>query len=249
MAAPATLQEAWLGAQDGRLCPREQARAWALREVWREEGKGSYGLQSFVASKVKTNKDGKPIGKALTKQSIGEFFAKLDDGPEWYPGKTSGEARGPKRLLRGSKATAIVSAAKRLKSEGPEPTYANIIAACPAATLNPETEEPVDKKLVYTLFREACYDDGALVPWDHMARLSRVALTPDVMERRAAFAEYMLGLRHSDNWYHDHVVWCDLCNSLHRIFSIAWTHVASLLCCRRTRSMGPTCYFFNLLSS
>jgi len=72
MTAPATLQEAWLGAPDGRLCPREQARAWALREVWQEEGKGSYGLLPFVASKVKTNKDGKPIGKAPTKQAIGE---------------------------------------------------------------------------------------------------------------------------------------------------------------------------------
>ena len=85
MTAPATLQEAWLGAPDGRLCPREQARAWALREVWQEEGKGSYGLLSFVASKVKTNKDGKPIGEAPTKQSIGEFFAKVIRGPAPQP--------------------------------------------------------------------------------------------------------------------------------------------------------------------
>ena len=81
MTAPATLQEAWLGAPDGRLCPREQARAWALQEVWQEEGKGSYGLLPFVASKVKTNKDGKPIGKAPTKQAIGEFFSMVYSYP------------------------------------------------------------------------------------------------------------------------------------------------------------------------
>ena len=28
------LRELWLGGQDDRLCAREQAKGWALREVW-----------------------------------------------------------------------------------------------------------------------------------------------------------------------------------------------------------------------
>ena len=49
MAAPA-LSDLWLVAPEGKLCAREQAKAWALREAWRAEGKGAYGLLSFVAA-------------------------------------------------------------------------------------------------------------------------------------------------------------------------------------------------------
>ena len=53
MAAQEALKSFWLQAPDGRLCAREQAKAWALREVWRAEGNGDHGLYSWVASKVK----------------------------------------------------------------------------------------------------------------------------------------------------------------------------------------------------
>ena len=38
MAAQEALQKLWLEGWDDRLCGREQAKAWALREVWQEEG-------------------------------------------------------------------------------------------------------------------------------------------------------------------------------------------------------------------
>ena len=117
-------------------------------------------------------------------------------------------------MLRGGKVGAIASAAKRLKSEGIEPTYAAVVAACPRAVINPGTQEPVHKSLVYRVFRECCYDEGANEPWDHLARLSRVALTEDAMQKRLAYAEHMLGLPRSAKWYYDNLVWCDLCNSL-----------------------------------
>jgi len=43
----------WLQAPEGKLCGREQAKAWALREVWRAEGKGDYGMYLFIVGKVK----------------------------------------------------------------------------------------------------------------------------------------------------------------------------------------------------
>ena len=49
MTAQAQLRQSWNGSVDGRLCGREQAKAWALREVWRSEGKRDYGLFEFVA--------------------------------------------------------------------------------------------------------------------------------------------------------------------------------------------------------
>jgi len=44
MATQEDLKTLWLHDQNGRLCAREQAKARALREVWREEGKVDHGL-------------------------------------------------------------------------------------------------------------------------------------------------------------------------------------------------------------
>ena len=115
------MRKSWMEAADDRLCGREQAKAWALREVWREDGKKPYGLNAFVASKVWKQRAGKPKGAHPTKEAISQFFQKIDSDPDWFPGKQSDEPRGPKRLLSGPKRTAIVSAAKRLKSEGHDP--------------------------------------------------------------------------------------------------------------------------------
>ncbi len=71
---------------------------------------------------------------------------KIDEGPNWFPGKRDGEKSGRTRVLRGPKKSAVVSAAKRLKAEGGEPTYSAMVAACPKALINPDTEEPVNKK-------------------------------------------------------------------------------------------------------
>ena len=138
----------------------------------------------------------------------------MDSDPDWFPGKHSAEPRGPKRLLRGPKLGAVVAAAKRLKANGEEPTYGAVVAACPQATLNPATNEPVHKSLVYTVFREACYDEDPKDPWRHLDRLARSALTAEAMQRRLAFARYVRAQRHTAAWYFQHVVWCDLCNSI-----------------------------------
>ena len=142
------LRTAWLGGRDGRLCGREQAKAWALREVWRSQKESSYGLVQFVCDHVRTNKNGEPKGDRPKLGSMSEFFTKVDADPDWFPGKTSGAKRGPARVLKGGKKSAIVQAAKKLKREGTAITYPEIIAAAPSAILNPETGEPVDKKLV-----------------------------------------------------------------------------------------------------
>ena len=41
------LEQFWLGAPEGKLCAREQAKAWALRELWLGEG---WGAAWFVFS-------------------------------------------------------------------------------------------------------------------------------------------------------------------------------------------------------
>ena len=145
MTAQAQLRQSWNGSVDGRLCGREQAKAWALREVWRSEGKRDYGLFEFVASRIRKTRDGQPIGDHPSTAAVLQLFQKMDDDPEWLSGKHSDKKRGRKRVIIGGKLTAIRSAAKRLKREGTDPTYAAAVAACPNATLNPGTKEPVDK--------------------------------------------------------------------------------------------------------
>ena len=67
------LKKAWLVARKGYLAPLEEAKAWALREVWRAEGKSEYGLNTFVASKVKKTGGGHPEREAVRK-----LFLKMD---------------------------------------------------------------------------------------------------------------------------------------------------------------------------
>ena len=210
------LQKAWLQGKEGGLSGREQAKAWALREGWLEEERGEYGMHAFVAGKVRKTVDGESTGDHPSRNAIRELFEKIDADDEWFRGKYSGEKRGPKRLLRGVKVTAIVSAAKRLKAEGDEPTYTNVVAACPAATLNPATGEPVDKELVYQVFKEKCYDDedDPTDTWRHRNRLTRSALDHKAMEKRYAFALHMLALTYTPSWYFLNLVWCDLCSSI-----------------------------------
>ena len=108
MASQQDLKELWLSAPEGRLCAREQAKAWGLREAWLAEKKSAYGMSTFIAGRVCKNVNGKPCPqKHPTSQSIGEFFAKVDEDEDWFPGKQSDSARGPKRLLSGVRGTGL----------------------------------------------------------------------------------------------------------------------------------------------
>ena len=139
--------------------------------------KGSVWYVHFCRPQSAKTQGGKAKGDHPTNTSIKEFFEKIDCDPDWFPGKHNGKKHGPKRMLTGAKCAAIVSAVKRLKSEGNEPTYSAVIAACPDATLNPNTGEPVHKERIYDVFRTFCYDDDPSDPWSHMSRLTRSALT------------------------------------------------------------------------
>ena len=82
------------------------------------------------------------------------------------------------------KKSAVIQAAKRIKREGGELTYAAVVAAAPTAVLNPDTGEAVDKKLVFTVFREDCYTDDPEDRWDNRTRLSRSALSDKEIQKR-----------------------------------------------------------------
>ena len=65
--AQPALAQLWRQARDGNLTPWPHARAWALREVWKEtHGDKTYGLLSHVASRLKKQGGGKPSVSAVS---------------------------------------------------------------------------------------------------------------------------------------------------------------------------------------
>ena len=87
---------------------KEEAKAWALREVWMDHGKRPYGMYTFIARRVRKTWGGKARGDHPTNAGIKEFSKKIDCDPDWFPGKHNGQKRGPIQVLTGAKRTAIV---------------------------------------------------------------------------------------------------------------------------------------------
>ena len=216
MARQESLRDLWLHGQHGTLAPREQLKVWALREAWMHtaqpaQAESKYGLLSWIAARVEKVGGGHP-----TVNSVKDMLANMDADDDWFPGKIHGKRRGRKRVLRGPKAAAVARSAKALKLRGGDPTYAQVLAACPAAVINPDTGLPVDKRAVYRCFRECCFDDDEHPEntWSLKRRLSRSALTDEQMAKRLRWAEWMQSRHRSPLWFWRHVVWTDFCNSI-----------------------------------
>ena len=205
-----SLQELWKCGRKGTLCPFEALKAWSLKEAYLEAGFPEKGVYEKVAKKVTKVGGGHPTGAAVYK-----LISKIDADDDWYPGKVYGDVGGRPAALSTVDRRSIKRSAEAMKQEGLEPTYNLIVARCPNATRNPETGEPVDKKVVYHVLSTECYDDGAEHPWEHDTRLQKTALSEWAMQKRLAWALHLRDeLGHSDAWYYRHVVWTDFCYSL-----------------------------------
>ena len=118
MAGQSELEKLWLGGHRGSLSALEQAKAWALREVWMADGKHSYGMCAFIAKRVTKND-----GKRPTSNAVWQLFERIDNDAAWFPGKQYGEKRGRKRVLTGAKASALCRSAKAIKRSRGVATY------------------------------------------------------------------------------------------------------------------------------
>ena len=203
------LRDAWLSGRGGTLSGKEAARAWALREVWRDEGKPTYGMNQYIARKVQKVGGGHP-----QRQAVSKLLQSIDNDDDWFPGKSASSKSGPDSAINGTNQAVIAASAMAMKARGVEPTYARLVAANPKAALNPVSKKPVGKKRIYSIMKEYCYDEDPADPWTHRPRLSRTALTKTAMERRLAWAQHVKGLNHSGTWYYKRLVWTDLCNSI-----------------------------------
>jgi hypothetical protein len=166
-------------------------------------------MKTYSAGKLKKQGGGNPSSEAVK-----QFFEKVDDDADWFPGKADYDDMGAPTVMTGQQRAALARCAMTMKKDGIEPTYGKVVAACPKAALNPKTKRPWCKHSVYQVFEEDCYDDDPCLPWVHKARFSKKSLTPEVMKRRWDFAKYVLRFHHNNIYFFNNLVWTDLCNSI-----------------------------------
>ena len=82
-----------------------------------------------------SKKAAKVDGTHPRKQSLHEFFAKVAEDPDWFPGKHCGKKRGPTPLLTKAKRRALAQCAMKIKERGDVPTAEEVVQHCPAQTL------------------------------------------------------------------------------------------------------------------
>ena len=204
------LKSAWLSGRGGTLGARGEAFAWALRKAWYAQGNGDYGLLQFVRGHVQ-KLDGSPPHR----DTLAALFIKIDADNEWYPGKVD-DVGGRPRALSSTNEAIVARSLMAYKRAGGEPTYPVAIAHNPNATRNHATGEPVNKKAVYTIMEERCYDDDENPEdtWQHQARNAQTALTSTQVAERALWADWMLELNHQGAWLFRKLVWTDICNKI-----------------------------------
>ena len=83
------LRALWLEAKSGALPAREQARAWALREAWKDSGKAEYGMLTYIAGKLT-----KTDGQAPQSEAVKSSLRKLMPTTIGSPGKLITRRRG-----------------------------------------------------------------------------------------------------------------------------------------------------------
>jgi hypothetical protein len=101
-------------------------------------------------------------GGAPSRNTIRVWRERFEEDPQWHPGKEADDAETPgrKKVITKRQESVIAKSAMSLKRKGVEPTVAAVIAQCPAATLNPETDEAFSAKVLLEVF--ACHCLGRL---------------------------------------------------------------------------------------
>ena len=104
------MRSAWLDAKDGSLSGREQAKAWALKEIWKGDDRPKHGMLIYIAGKLKKKGGGPPSCPALH-----QFFAKVDADDDWFPGKTNHDDVGRPPVMTRQQRVALASCAMAMK--------------------------------------------------------------------------------------------------------------------------------------
>ena len=210
------LKDAWLNGMVGCMSGQTQAKAWALREAWKEQhGDKTYGMLTHIASKLHVISPPRAKKEHPTTCALMQFFQKIDSDEEgWFPGKNNQKKRGPDPAINGTNRNVIARSAMTMKKNGKEPTYPEIVAHNKKASLNPGTNRPVDKNVMYKLLKTHCYDEDPNDPWIHDNRYSKTALTDRQIQARYTWAWELDGSILNPDWCWRNLIWTDICNSI-----------------------------------
>ena len=185
-----------------------QARALALREASKEIHGGEPNAP-WIAARLQKEGGGEPGRSALF-----QFYEKVDNDPDWFPGKHTEKRRGPKPLLTAAKRQRIATSAMGTKERGDEPSVPEVVQRCPVATLNPRTKRPFTAKYILKVFVEDCYDFDPDHPWKYQNALQKVFLPDDVKTHRWDMARCLQRMDLTGTWWFNNVVWMDPCTSI-----------------------------------
>ena len=181
-------KEFWTGGRKGTLSALSQAQVWALTKVNEKHNLG------------------------LTLDDIAKSEAVFANDKEWHPGKSmeEREGQGRKRKFTDHMRLCVKKSAEGLKlGKGIEPTVNLVRQRCTKATVNPDTGEYFDKKIILDVFKNDCYDKGARLPWGQLSPVSQSALSPTQVQKRFEYAKAEVAKDLSDQWYYEHCVWFD----------------------------------------
>ena len=212
------LKEAWISGRQGNMSGQSQAKAWALREVWRDgHGEKTYGMLTHIASKLYTSTPPRKKKEHPSVSALGQLFDKMDSDTEWFPGKSDRARHGPAPAINGTNQAIIARSAMTMKENGKEVTYPQLVSHNPKACVNPATNRPVDKKQIYTLLKRKCYDDpdDPEDKWVHDYKLSKRALTEAQVQARYKWASELEGSILKPEWCHQHLIWTDTVSYTH----------------------------------
>ena len=200
-------KEFWTGGRKGTLSALSQAQVWALTKV---NEKHNLGLTlDDIAKEVWVIG---PPRRHPSSTTIENWQAVFANDKEWHPGKSmeEREGQGRKRKFTDHMRLCVKKSAEGLKlGKGIEPTVNLVRQRCTKATVNPDTGEYFDKKIILDVFKNDCYDKGARLPWGQLSPVSQSALSPTQVQKRYEYAKAEVAKDLSDQWYYEHCVWFD----------------------------------------
>ena len=121
---------------------------------------------------------------------------------------------GRPKVITGQQEHAIATSAMAMKERGLVPSVSAILASCPQATLNPETDEPFSAKVILRVFKTKCYDQDPEHPWNYDHPKQKSTLSPEAMGARLKWSDDMLEINHQADWYFRHIAWVDPCYTI-----------------------------------
>ena len=202
------LREAWTTAAPGRLSPAEQCKLWALRQVLRMQGEDDEQYD-WMASQVTVMGGGHP-----GRQSVRDFFKRVDAaGDSWYPGVSLGKRGRPLEMTK-KKRQALAKSMMAAKARGEMPCYDTALAYCETSTFNDKAQAVFSRGTINKVLTTDCYDETPDRPWEFRYGAKRRPLTAEAKELRTEWAERILQEGHTAAWFHDNIVWMDICSKV-----------------------------------